>query len=455
MDIALPLGPPIPENGAEAFRVQHSRLRRRILYSQHKNDVKKRLVQSVGSKRAEKWGMDPDMTSNPAWTVCTQLAALYRKAPDVMAPAGGDDASAAIAEAGFWQLAQRNQRDTIGLNNMLVRVDIDEDDGPAFQLAHPDLVEVKAHPLRPSKLLQVKHWVQDPRDAEKWVRLEVEPAKRRYQAFDEDDAEVTREVLEGDSFSGDSYPWMVEGNAVMPYVSYRAAETGYALDPYTGSEVFEGALQLGVYYSFFGHILRNAAWAQRWALGVEPLGASTSADGKRSEVTADPATLLLFKLLEGFEGQPTMGQFNTPVDPDQVLKAVERYERRLVDMALGAVGVSRRESDVRSAMSLAVSREAQREAQASYEPMFRRSDLQLLRLVSGLMGGPTAGWRINYFSIPKDAAEIRAEMEQMAGLIEAGLMSRVEAYQKLHLGLTREEAQAALALIESDNRQAA
>ncbi len=451
-NIEVPTGPPLPESTAEQLRIEHSRLRRRILYSQHISDVRKRVVEAVGSPRAKKMGLRPDMTSNPAWSVCTSLAALYRKVPEVMAPEGAELAAEAIAEAGYWQLAQRNQRDTIGLNNMFVRVDFDEDDGPAFQLAHPDMVQVKSHPLRPDRLLEVKHWVEDPRDAEKWVQLVVNPGQRRYVALDEDGVDVSSEVLEG-QFSGDAYPWVIDEQAVMPYVPFRAAETGYTLDPYTMAEVFEGALQLGVYYTFFGHILRNAAWAQRYGIGVRPLGATTSQDGRRSEVVADPATLLMFEQLPEHPGQPTLNQFANPVDPEKVLASVERYERRLVEMALGSVGVSRRQSDVRSAMSLAVSREEQRWAQQSYEPMFRRSDLRLLALTSGLMGLPTQGGRINYFSIPKDSAEIQAEMEQMAKLIEGGLLSRVEAYRKLHPGLTRDEAISALELIERDNQQ--
>ena len=80
-----------------------------------------------------------------------------------------------------------------------------------------------------------------------------------------------------------------------------------------------------------------------------------------------------------------MGQWSAPVDPERLYAAIERYERRLVEMALGNAGVSRRESDVRSAMSLAVSRDAQRDAQRAYEPVFRRSDIRLLKLVAGLL----------------------------------------------------------------------
>ena len=444
--------PPLPANPAEMQRVQHTRLRRRVLYSMHEEDVRGRLSEAVGPTRAKAWRLT-DMTSNPAWYVCSQLAALHREAPEVTPPDGGEDVAASISEAGFWQLAQRLQRDTIGLNDMFVRVDIDPDTKePGYRLVPPDLVEVTASPFAPSQPLAMKEWLQDPDDPGQWVQLVTDPRIALYQALDAGGIDVSARVLKG-TFTGDAYPWIVGGKPVLPYVAYHSAETGYALEPYGGREIFEGSLQLGVYYSFFGHILRNAAWGQRWILGAEPVGGDLDEDGRRREVIADPATLLVLRQMEDAAGQPQVGQFAPPIDPDRILAAIERYEQRVVEMALSTVGVSRRESDVRSAMSLAVSREAQREAQRAYEPVFRRSDLRLLRLTSGLMGGPADGWRLQYRGAPRDSIELDAELARMQGQIAAGLLDKVTAYQQLHPGLTQPEAEAAVKIIGETNRR--
>jgi len=143
--------PPLPKEASEILRVEHSRLRRRIIYSMHEGDVKDRLVRSVGISRAVAWAERPDMSSNPAWYVSTQLAGLYREIPEVMPPDGAEEAAAAIAEAGWWQLAQRNQRDTIALNDGFVRVDVDPETNEAsFRLVPPDMCKIVASPLRPS-----------------------------------------------------------------------------------------------------------------------------------------------------------------------------------------------------------------------------------------------------------------------------------------------------------------
>lgn len=443
----LQSAPPMPKDPAEARRVLHTRERRQIIYSMHRHLVEARIVQAVGPTRSKAWKI-VDMTSNPAWYVASQLAGLHREAAEVTPPPGAEETAIAVQDAGYWQLAQRIQRDTIALNDMFVRVDIDPSTRePAFRLVPPDLCSIVSSPLRPSQPLAMKEWIPDPDDSSQWVQLYTDPRILTYQALDVDGVDVSRRVLDG-LFVGDNYPFIVEGKPVLPYIAYHAAESGYALDPFSGAEVFEGALQLGVYYSFFGHILRQAAWGQRWAMGAEPVGGEVDEEGRRRDVIADPSTVTIFRQLEGSDGgSPQIGQFSPPVDPERILASVERYERRLVEMMLATVGVSRRDSDVKSAMSLAVDRETKREVMRAYEPVFKRSELAMLRLVAGLRGEPTQGWRLNYRSLPRDPAELAAELARMQGLIASGLLDKVSAYKQLHPGLSDSEAEQAVQAI--------
>jgi hypothetical protein len=442
--------PPMPKDPAEGNRVRHTRERRQIIYSMHRHLVEARIVEAVGKTRSRAWKI-VDMTSNPAWYVASQLAGLHREMPEVTPPSGAEETAIAVQEAGYWQLANRIQRDTIALNDMFVRVDINPSTKePAFRLVPPDLCSIVSSPLAPSQPLAMKEWIPDPDDASKWVQLVTDPRAKVYQALDAEGIDVSRRVLEG-VFSGENYPFYVDGKPVLPYVAYHAAETGYALDPFSGSEVYEGALQLGVYYSFFGHILRQAAWGQRWAMGAEPVGGEVDEEGRRKDVIADPATVTIFRQLEEGGGSPQIGQFAPTVDPERILASVERYERRLVEMMLATVGVSRRDSDVKSAMSLAVDRETKREVMRAYEPVFKRSEIQMLRLVAGLRGEPTQGWRLNYRSLPRDPAELAAELARMQGLIASGLLDKVSAYKQLHPGLTDAEAEQAVAAIAEIN----
>ena len=187
--------------------------------------------------------------------------------------------------------------------------------------------------------------------------------------------------------------------------------------------------------------------------GATPRGQKSEEDGEMVEVEADPSILIELEAHENAVGPPQVGQWSPPVDPVAVLRAIQSYERRLVDMALGSANVSRANSDVRSGYSLAVQREDQRLLQKSYEPVFRRSDLDLIGKVSQLLGGPKTGWRIEYAGVPKSPQELSAEMQRISDQLAAGLLDRITAYQQLHPGLTKAEATLEVEEIDRINSQ--
>jgi hypothetical protein len=447
--VYIPSAPPAPRDPVEAARIEHTRLRRRLLYGMAEADLEAHLIATIGSIRRTAWGK-VDQTRNPYLQIHTQCAALYGSEPTVAAPAGGEDIANAIADTGYWSLMQRVQRDTLGMREMLVRIDLDEQ-GIALTPVPPDMVTVEVHPRRPNIPVAVREWMPDPDDNSKWIQHLYDPRIPLYAAFDADGNDVSLRVL-GGFFGGEAYPWMTPQGAMLPWVVYRAAQTGNAWDAYTGKEIVEGTRWLSAFYTYFGHILRNVAFAQRYALGVVPAGMTTDDEGKMAEVVTDPGALLLLRQLEEFTGQPLISQFNNPVSIAEVMTAIRSYEGDIINAAIGSASVTRASSAVVSAYSLVISRDAQRELQRAYEPLFRRTDLELLGKVSALLGGPTVGWRITYNAIPKDPEEIKSELEHIKAQVEIGTLDRITAYQQLHPGLNRDEATKAVDEIAKINR---
>lgn len=441
--------PPAPRDPVEAQRVEHTRMRRKILYGLHEELIKERLVKAIGTTRANATRI-VDLTTNVGWYCAENLAALYGELPEVSPPEGGEEAAAAVLDAGFWQLAARNQRDTIALNDNFVRVWVDpETREPSFLLVPPDLVEVTASPINPSQPLAIKEWIADPDDSGKWVQLVCDPRSRTYQALDDHGIDVTGRVLGAPSFSGDAYPFVVEGKPVLPYVAYHAKNSGYTLDPYSGREVWEGTLHLCVLYSFWSHGQLQASWAQTIGIGVRPVGGDLDESGRRRDIVADPANMLMFESdTEGGGGNPQVTKIQASFDAAATFQSIQADERRIVEAFLSNAGVSRRDSDVRSAMSLAVSREAKREAQRAYMPSFKRSDLALLRLVAGLRGEATQGWDIRYRAIPRDSAELDSEMARIEKMLANKLIDRVGAYRMINPDIPADQARQNLAEID-------
>lgn len=452
-DLATLLAVPGPSDPAESSRWDVSRLRRRLLYSQHRADIEERVRLHVGSVRRKAWG-EVDRSANPYLSLWEQTARLYAEEPEV---SGMEATAHAAADAGLWSLLQRVQRDTLGLRECLIRVEV-IDGRPVYSQLYPDLVEARASAADPGQPI----WLRETRwqDGVGWVRVtwDAGPEPSYSAMLVSDGSDVSEPVL-GRRYDGDAYPYRLPGGApVVPATIYHAAETGRLWDATTGQEIVEGSLSLGVYLTYWGHVVRNCAWAQRYASGVEVegVGAETT-DGiqaARREIVTDPATLLLLRSEEG-SGQPVIGQWSPPIDPGTLIAAIRSYEERIVEAAGLRVDVTRQSSDVRSGYSLAVAREAIREAQRAYEPLFRRADTRLLTLTAALLEQPIEPVRITYRGLPQSPAERRALIDEVIRLREAGLIDRVEAWQRLHPGASEEEARAGLARIDSESERSA
>ena len=132
---------PAPLDPAERKRVQHTRLRRRLLYSEHRQDIVERIYRSLGGERGDAWG-EPDLTANPFLQVWQQAAQLYTREPDVMGAEGSAGLLEAMTDAGTWSLMQRVQRDALALREMLMRVDV-IDGRLVLKPVFPDMVEAR------------------------------------------------------------------------------------------------------------------------------------------------------------------------------------------------------------------------------------------------------------------------------------------------------------------------
>lgn len=90
---------PIPPDLVEAERWSHTRLRRRMLDGEWKQDLEDRIQAQLGTTRREAWGA-VDMSANVFRVVCQALSALYDRAPRVVHM---DDASDFLGHVERWR----------------------------------------------------------------------------------------------------------------------------------------------------------------------------------------------------------------------------------------------------------------------------------------------------------------------------------------------------------------
>jgi hypothetical protein len=423
-----------------------------------------RLQAQLGSTRRQAWGI-PDISSNPFKVVATELATLYDAPPDVShntAGAAVDElcgSNGLIARAGLWPQMARFQSMVIALREMWMRVDV-EDGRLIYRPVSPDMTIAEADPSRPTTPLayaeiRLRHhrgeavWMYDVLD----IRDPANPSYTVRIAKDGGMGEdVTLEVL-GGTYSGEAYPYRrADGTPILPVVLYHASLYGDRLfDAFNGVELYEGSLNLGVYYSFLAHTLRDASFPQRYAIGVRIAGSDMvdgGSRGQRVEVVTDPTTILM--LDAAMEQQPQVGQFVAGADVEKIEATIAAIAHRLAtDAGLAPTDLQRTSGSAKSGYAISLSQDGKRTAQRKYVMQFRDADERLVAISATLynraMGTqfPEGGYSVHYREIPLSPEELASRRAHAMEMMEAGLMDKVEAL-RLFGSLTHEDAVARL-----------
>ena len=461
-------GAPTAEDSA---RWDHTGLRVRMLSGRHQADVERSISMHVDPTRRAAWGV-PDLSSNVFRSVTRQLACLYDRAPIVDHPDGPDAAGSlvdAVTSAGLWPLMTRVSSQVIGCREYAVRVHCTPEGELLYRPISPDCLIMGASSDRPDLPIYCKE-----------LRLRKHPTTGAYQWCwtitdisspefpservvladhrGEEGEDVTLDYL-GGFHRGDAYPYRDStGAPVLPVVLYHAEKHGGLWDYAQNIEVVLGSLTASVLFSFLVHAIRDASWPQRYAIGCSIPGMGIEGSGKerRQGIATDPASILMLEA--SGELQPQIGQWAAAASADDLLSAISAFEHRVAEMAgVSASDLQRLGGTARSGYAIAISSAGRREAQRRFEPQFREGDRQLLKLSAILYNRATGssvpedGYTIRYQSIPLSDTERETARKDILEKIEAGLMSKVDAYIELHPGITRDRAMQELQRVQREN----
>lgn len=408
---------PVP--ACDLQRVQHTRLRRRLLYGMARADGKARVMERLRSiERADAWGT-PDETGNLFPAGCKMLAQLYSpEPPRPSGPRGTEPVIEAATKGGLWDLLIRGQRDTIGMREWLVRVDPVEDPTAllGYSLMYRPVFADRVVAAPRADCCDLPGYVAE----SVWLSLNENEAPRWYWDVWCINGPTPYHELRTDLGEGGVvvardavYPYYDEHDRpVLPYSLYHAERTGFLWDPYEWMEAVEGSLELIAKLTFYGHVVFKAAWSQRWSVGVEWGGDLRDEDDNhdgasraRTSVVSDPATVLVGIPSDTTEGaaQMQVGQWSPPVDPEVLIRSIAIYERRVMRaMGIEEVDVTKASADPRSGYALEVDSTKQDAMRLRFLPTFKRGDIETLRVSAAVLGSatqtpiPTVGWDLEY-----------------------------------------------------------
>jgi hypothetical protein len=432
-----------------------------------RDDLEQRLQEHLGSVRRDAWG-PLSLALNPFRSICTELSVLYDQTPTILHDQIADPGIARQLEvSGLWQMMQRVQVYTLGLNECFVRPHVDERGRFSFRMVTPDFVRAYAtmdDPRQPVALIEYRlrrlpprelggprelgwtadHYdVSDPERPVYMIHLVDENGKLKL--------DVTDYYL-GGRFEGDAYPFRrSSGRPFIPFALYQ-----------------EASLDLSVLHQMVVHTFRDASWPQRYVVNLQPAGVSVveTTDGARAEVVTDPASLIQFESIPDNEGvgQPMIGQFSAGGDPGKMEETLANMAARVAsDAGVPPSDIQRLGGTARSGAAISLTNEGKRKAQRKYANVFRDSDERLVAMCAAMFNRATGapegrryvegGYRVLYHELPLSPEERRARREDVIAMLEAGLLSPVGAYMELHPGVTK--AQATRAILEIRDPDAA
>jgi hypothetical protein len=460
---------PQPEDPDVVARWDHTRLRRRMLYGEWRRDLEARVIEHVGAVVAEQWGVGAtaadavggvDLHSNALKAYCDQVSVLYDRTPFLGhqdAPEAAEFLTDLLERAGWSPLMQTVQRDTIGLREMFVAVQVrtvGEQLDLVLRPVFPDVVIASAHisapdvPVRVEEVARRTHPPGHPKEGKPgwyWDKLDVSDLDNpTYEIVDAETGVDWGPVIAGEPISGEAYPYrLATGVPFLPYVLYHARKTGRLFDPRALLDVVEGTLNAGVNWSHTLHAMTHAGHPVRGTIGAELAGEYEDANGDghgARRIQADATFVLQLTAERGFTGTPTTFQWGPGAEIDKMMDVSDRYDCRVLGSAASAeAGILRKSGDPRSGYALAIDREQKREASRAYEPTFKAADLQLLTVIAasvnlaqGRVAVPESGYAITYQALPLSKEERKAVLDEVERLLDRGLISVEEAHTRLH-----------------------
>jgi hypothetical protein len=408
-----------------------------------------------------------DITKNTAQAVISQLSTLYDVAPIVQHadPEAARQMAKICDDAGLWQLQRGHQQFVIAQREGAVRVFVGRDQKVRYRQVPAHLLHAIAAPDDPDVPVAIYEYrvraVQNGAEPEMiWTRELWDisnPDAPQWRIEDEHGTDITQLVIGETAISGAEYPYRdADNRPILPYAFYHAQRTGKLFDPYHGSELFQGSLMVAVLWSFWGSVVRDASWPQRYAVDVHIAGVTV--DNRDSSggpyVALNPAALL--QLQSRADGRPQIGQWAPGGDPLALGDAIRAYSADLaIAFDVSPADVARRHSDARSGYAIEITRDGQRHAQRRYMPGFKRADRSLLAITASVARAhnvaqlPLDGYDLHYPGLPLSLEERRVQAEENAALQALGLASPVQLYAKVH-GVTDAEARTKLLQIKQD-----
>lgn len=408
----------------------------------------------------------PELSHNPLLSAIQQVCITYDDPPAVTTKVGEPDLSPILPEE-LWPLMQERAIKCEGMGECFIRLDWDKADGRlTVRVVPSDMIARVKHrdnrPDSPVALEELRPRRNKATNTEEWTWdvWDVSDPKNpifRIEAVDKLDPKIRRDVT-AEYADSPEYPYRKKDTTpIFPWIIYHARVSNCMWNPYRGMEIVRGTLTVAALQTMWVAGFRDGAHPQRYIIDGEVQTTRTmpvSGDAISSArlgidvVHMNPMSLLSIRS-RGTDGRSaSASQFQPAMDPKTAGEALEAFEAGLaMYLGISPADVSRGSAHA-SGYAIVVSRDGLRRAQRRMIPPARMGDRMYLAtaaMMTNAYGGTSlpespADYQIEYAGVGLTLDEVRAEIDEVKLLDEAGLIHPADAYLRFHPGLTRAQA---------------
>lgn len=445
-----------PENDNDRLRWSHTCLRLNMLQGTWEQEIQERMREQMGLVNVGNLGR-PSTSVNLLENTTNQTALVYDAAATVSNPAFDAPQAACWASivdgSHMWGIMQDVCAKTVGLRECFLWV-VPTASGLQLELVTPNTMLVDkttGDASCPTAVRRAQTFAVKDRLTDKVEHVDC------WEVWDVSDlAAPVHKVLngEGKDITADVYPddkgvylFQDELGPYLPCVLYRARYTGETFDPYWGSGLVHGTLDIGIAWTVWSMCLRNNSWPQ-WYLvdGVVPGQSIAETDGGAvpppGTIELAPNSIIRFKS-EGAVGTAKVGQLQA-ADAKTMAEAIMIKQNTI----LNNVGIHPDDlssaGQPQSGVAIQLKKSSSRKIATSMVPMFRDADTKLYSILArthnvfyadseqAIPVLPVDGWQIQYNLPEMSTDEFLADLSKDEMLIDMGLQSLVDVAMKFY-----------------------
>lgn len=462
VDLASLRSLPVVADAAEVARWEEGGLRERLLSGAWRPDLERRLGYELDPARRKAWGA-ACIALCAFRSFVRQIAVQADQEPIITCDGATDDQLEQVMRWRPLRLHAQLARMVVGVREYAMAVGWDAQRGEPTIGLQSTRILLRADPRRPTVPVRWAEPVARQRlhySAEwLWLTWDIsDPAQPRW--LIECDRghgliDVTADyATEEERAWAAAYPWIADGQPYIPRVLYHAIEPAGLWDWSEGQEGVDATLSIGVAWTEWLHILRDASWAQKYAINLRPAGKVPQPGGEAATIPVDQASILMLRS-DDQSGQ--MGVLGVAADPESFGRAIRDF------MAVTAESFGLAASDIEqtssgsSGVSISLRRDAIRRLQRPIATSMARADEELLAKLGALATAhghpmPTTGWHVEYPAVEATREELQARTLEQTSTLAAGLTSRVEIVMRRDR-VDRQEAIARLLQWAADEAQ--